>query len=122
MGVLQYKQGEMDDALAGLLEALRIRRQHEDPVKFFETLKYIGDAHCVKGEYELAVECYEECMDVAKSELGKGGEEVSDDALAAIENVSIDTPEEAKDATDCYQKGKKKWFDSDSFPLFLSIY
>lgn len=77
MGFLQAKRGELDDALNLLWDALRIRKLQEDHVKVSETLKNIGDVHREKQEHDLAIECYEECLRIRRSELGDDHEKVA---------------------------------------------
>ena len=77
MGFLQAKRGELDDALSLLWDALKIRKLQEDHVKVSETLKNIGNVHREKQEHGLAIECYEECLRIRRSELGDGHEKVA---------------------------------------------
>ena len=77
MGFLQAKRGELDDALSLLWDALKIRKLQEDHVKVSETLKNIGNVHREKQEHDLAIECYEECLRIRRSELGDGHEKVA---------------------------------------------
>lgn len=102
MGFLQAKSGELDSALTLLWDALRIRKAHKDDVKVSETLKNIGNVHREKQEHELAVECYEECLRIRRSELGDDHEKVAD-ALIAIGNVRSDM-ERIDDAMRAYQE------------------
>jgi tetratricopeptide (TPR) repeat protein len=104
MGYLQAKRGELDDALNLLWGALRIRKLHEDHVKVSETLKNIGNVHREKQEHELAVECYEECLRIRRTELGDDHEKVAD-ALIAIGNVRSDM-DNTEDAMRAYDEGK----------------
>ena len=105
MGFLQAKRGELDSALTLLWDALRIRKTHKDDVKVSETLKNIGNVHREKQEHELAVECYEECLRIRRSELGDDHEKVAD-ALIAIGNVRSDM-ENIDDAMRAYQEALK---------------
>jgi tetratricopeptide (TPR) repeat protein len=89
MGFLQAQRGELDEALSLLWDALRIRKLLNDRIKVSETLKNIGNVHREKQEYELAIECYEECLRIRRSELGDDHEKVAD-ALIAIGNVQSD--------------------------------
>lgn len=89
MGFLKAKRGELDDALTFLWDALRIRKLQEDRVKVSETLKNIGNVHREKQERDLAVECYEECLRIRRTELGAEHEKVAD-ALIAMGNVQSD--------------------------------
>ena len=77
MGFLQAKRGELDDALNLLWDALRIRKLQEDHVKVSATLRNIGDVHREKQEHDLAIECYEECLRIRRSELGDDHEKVA---------------------------------------------
>jgi tetratricopeptide (TPR) repeat protein len=104
MGYLQAKRGELDDALNLLWGALRIRKLHDDHVKVSETLKNIGNVHREKQEHELAVECYEECLRIRRTELGDEHEKVAD-ALIAIGNVRSDM-ESTEDAMRAYEEGE----------------
>jgi tetratricopeptide (TPR) repeat protein len=106
MGYLQAKRGELDDALNLLWGALRIRKLHEDQsnsIKCSETLKNIGNVHREKQEHGLAVECYEECLRIRRTELGDDHEKVAD-ALIAIGNVRNDM-EMTEDAMRAYEEG-----------------
>ena len=89
MGFLKAKRGGLDDALTFLWDALRIRKLQEDHVKVSETLKNIGNVHREKQEQDLAVECYEECLRIRRTELGPDHEKVAD-ALIAMGNVQSD--------------------------------
>jgi tetratricopeptide (TPR) repeat protein len=105
MGFLQAKRGELDNALTLLWDALRIRKTHRDHVKVSETLKNIGNVHREKQEHDLAVECYEECLRIRRSELGDDHEKVAD-ALIAIGNVRSDM-ENINDAMRAYKEAHK---------------
>lgn len=105
MGFLQAKRGELDSALTLLWDALRIRKTHKDDVKVSETLKNIGNVHREKQEHELAVECYEECLRIRRSELGDDHEKVAD-ALIAIGNVRSDM-ENIEEAMRAYKEAHK---------------
>ena len=105
MGFLQAKRGELDSALTLLWDALRIRKTHKDHVKVSETLKNIGNVHREKQEHELAVECYEECLRIRRSELGDDHEKVAD-ALIAIGNVRSDM-ENIDEAMRAYKEAHK---------------
>ncbi len=105
MGFLKAKRGELDDALTLLWDALRIRKLQEDHVKVSETLKNIGNVHREKQEQDLAVECYEECLRIRRSELGVDHEKVAD-ALIAMGNVQGDM-ERNDEAMRSYQEALK---------------
>jgi tetratricopeptide (TPR) repeat protein len=102
MGFLQAKRGHLDDALALLWDALRIRKLHRDNVKVSETLNNIGNVHREKQEFELALECYEECLRIRRAELGDGNEKVAD-ALIAMGNVQSDL-DWTQEALDSYKE------------------
>ena len=104
MGFLQAQRGELEEALALLWDALRIRKLREDHIKVSETLKNIGNVHREKLEYELALECYEECLRIRRAELGDDHEKVAD-ALIAIGNVQSDMGN-SDDAMRSYEDGK----------------
>jgi tetratricopeptide (TPR) repeat protein len=103
MGFLQAQRGELDDAISLLWEALRIRKLHEDHVKVSETLKNIGNVHREKQEYELAVECYTECLRIRRAELGDNHEKLAD-ALIAMGNVQSDM-NATEEAMESYKEG-----------------
>jgi tetratricopeptide (TPR) repeat protein len=103
MGFLQAKRGELDDALSLLWDALRIRKLQQDNVKVSETLNNIGNVHREKQEYELAIECYEECLRIRRAELGNESAKVAD-ALIAMGNVQSDM-DYTDDAMDSYKEG-----------------
>jgi tetratricopeptide (TPR) repeat protein len=105
MGFLKAKKGELDDALTYLWDALRIRKLQEDHVKVSETLKNIGNVHREKQEQTLAVECYEECLRIRRSELGPDHEKVAD-ALIAMGNVQSDM-DRTDEAMRSYQEALK---------------
>ena len=102
MGFLKARQGELEDALALLWDALRIRKLQEDHIKVSETLKNIGIVHREKQEYDLAVECYEECLRIRIAELGPEHEKVAD-ALIAMGMVLGDM-EKPEDSMRSYQE------------------
>uniref|UniRef100_A0A7S4J993 NB-ARC domain-containing protein n=2 Tax=Odontella aurita TaxID=265563 RepID=A0A7S4J993_9STRA len=102
MGFVQAKRGELDESLRLLWDALRIRKLNEDNLKAADTLKNIGNVHREKQEYELAVECYEECLRIRKSEVGDEHEKVAD-ALIALGNVKSDMSNHDR-AMGCYQE------------------
>ena len=60
--------------------------------------------HREKAEHELAIECYEECLRIRRSELGDLHEKVAD-ALIAMGNVQSDM-ELADEAMRSYREGK----------------
>jgi tetratricopeptide (TPR) repeat protein len=105
IGFLKAKRGELDDALTLLWDALRIRKIQEDHVKVSETLKNIGNVHREKKERDLAVECYEECLRIRRTELGPEHEKVAD-ALIAMGNVQSDM-DHKDDAMRSYQEALK---------------
>lgn len=104
MGSLQAQRDELDDAISLLWEALRIRKHHKDNVKVSETLKNIGNVHREKREYELAIECYDNCLKIRRSELGDNHEKVAE-ALIAMGIVHGDM-NSSTDAMECYKEGK----------------
>lgn len=104
MGFLQAKRGELDDALSLLWDALRIRKLQDDHIKVSETLNNIGNVHREKQEFDLSLECYEECARIRRAELGDSSEKVAD-ALIAIGNVQSDM-DFTEDAMDSYKEGK----------------
>lgn len=104
MGFLQAQRGELDEALSLLWGALRIRKLQEDHIKVSETLKNIGNVHREKQEFELAIECYEECLRIRRAELGDDHEKVAD-ALIAMGNVQSDM-ECIDEAMASYEDGK----------------
>ncbi|KAL3918413.1 MAG: hypothetical protein SGILL_004247 [Bacillariaceae sp.] len=105
MGFLLAKRGELDDALTLLWDSLRIRKLQEDHVKVSETLKNIGNVHREKQEQELAIECYEECLRIRRTELGPDHEKVAD-ALIAMGNVESDM-QRTDDAMRTFQEALK---------------
>jgi len=104
MGFLMAQTGELEEALALLWDALRIRKLREDHIKVSETLKNIGNVHREKREYELAIECYEECLRIRRAELGDDHEKVAD-ALIAMGNAQGDLGSN-NDAMRSYEGGK----------------
>ena len=105
MGFLKAKRSELDDALTLLWDALRIRKLQEDHVKVSETLKNIGNVHREKKERDVAVECYEECLRIRRTELGPEHEKVAD-ALIAMGNVQSDM-DHKEEAMRSYQEALK---------------
>jgi tetratricopeptide (TPR) repeat protein len=105
MGFLHAKLGELDDALALLLDALRIRKIQKEDMKISETLKNIGNVHREKQEYDLAVELYQECLRIRRQGLGDDHEKVAD-ALIALGNVHGEM-EQIDDAIREYQEALK---------------
>jgi tetratricopeptide (TPR) repeat protein len=104
MGFLHAQRGELDEALALLWDALRVRKLQEDHIKVSETLKNIGNVHREKEEYELAIECYEECLRIRRTAVGDDHEKVAD-AFIAIGNVQSDL-DMIDDAMHSYEEGK----------------
>lgn len=102
MGFVQAKRGELDESLRLLWDALRIRKLNEDNLKAADTLKNIGNVHREKQEFELAIECYEECLRIRRSEVGDEHEKVAD-ALIALGNVKSDMSDHER-AMVCYQE------------------
>jgi tetratricopeptide (TPR) repeat protein len=107
MGFLQAQRGELGEALTLLWDALRIRKLLNDRIKVSETLKNIGNVHREKQEFELAIECYEECLRIRRAELGDDHEKVAD-AFIAIGNVQSDLGN-TDDAMRSYEDGKSSW-------------
>ena len=103
MGFIQAKRNDLEDALQLLWDALRIRKIQGDKIKISETLKNIGNVHREKQEYDLAKECYEECLRVRKEELGESEDDRVADALIAIGNVYSDMNQPAQ-AMESYQE------------------
>lgn len=103
MGFLKAKQGELDDALTLLWDALRIRKIMDDHIKVSETLKNIGNVHREKEEMDLAIECYEESLRIRTREVGRDHEKVAD-VLVAMGNVYSENPLRMDDARRSYQQ------------------
>ena len=108
MGFLQAQRGELDDAISLLWEALRIRKLNNDSVKISETLKNIGNVHREKQEFELSIECYEECLRIRREELGDESEKLAD-ALIAMGNVLSDM-DSTEEAMETYKEGTSIWW------------
>jgi len=103
MGFLKAKRGELDDALTLLWDALKIRKQQDDNIKVADTLKNIGSVHKDKEEFELAIECYEECLRIRRNDLGSEHEKVAD-ILISMGDAYREIPLQIDEARNSYQE------------------
>merc|ERR1712048_1215088 len=97
MGLIKYKLNNLEEAKKLLWQALTIRKRQLDNLKVSETLKNIGDVHKKEDRFDLATECYDECLRIRRHELGNSNEQVAD-ALVAMGKVQqeMERFEEAK--------------------------
>lgn len=105
MGFLKAKRGDLEEALTILWDALRIRKKHKDKIKVSETLNNIGNVHREKEDYNVAVQCYQECLRIRRAELGDRHEKVAD-SLIALGNVYGDM-KKTEEGMQAYQEALK---------------
>jgi len=89
MGFVEAKNGELNAALRRLNDALKVRKALGDHVKEADTLNNIGNLHRERNEYQLAMQRYQECLNIRTSEIGRNDERVAD-VLMALGNVRSD--------------------------------
>ena len=89
IGFAQGKIGELEEAKNSLWEALSIRKKYGDKDKIFETLKNIGNVHREEEEYDLALECFDECLHIRREENDEDDDKVAE-ILIEIGHVFTD--------------------------------
>mmetsp|Transcript_28020 Transcript_28020/g.59757 ORF Transcript_28020/g.59757 Transcript_28020/m.59757 type:complete len:1770 (+) Transcript_28020:1-5310(+) len=89
MGFVEAKNGELDSALLLLTDALKTRKSVGDRLKEADTLINIGNLHRERNEFEMALQRYDDCLNIRISELGRNSQSVAD-VLMAIGNVHSD--------------------------------
>lgn len=105
MGRIKGHRWELDDAIGLLKDALRIRHhiystsspedkeyddhRHSCADKVSETLAIMGKVYGKKNEFDLALESYQECLRIRRSELGGPNDDEAKivDALVAMGQV-----------------------------------
>ena len=102
-GFLEAKCGNKEQALRFLTKALGIRKQNREYVKAADTLQQIGDIHREYQAFDLAVDCYKECLKLNTLELGDEDEEVVDGYIA-LGNIQAAVGKHS-DAGTSYQAG-----------------
>lgn len=81
-GFLEMKSGNKEQALRFLSKALDIRRHNEEWAKAADTLQQIGDIHREAQNFDLAIDCYKECLKLSSMELGDEDEGIADGYIA----------------------------------------
>ena len=81
-GFLEMKNGNKEQALKLLAKALDIRRHNEEWAKAADTLQQIGDIHRESQDFDLAIDCYKECLKLSSKELGTEDEGIADGYIA----------------------------------------
>lgn len=81
-GFLEMKSGNKEQALRLLSKALDIRRHNEEWAKAADTLQQIGDIHREAQNFDLAIDCYKECLKLSSMELGDEDEGIADGYIA----------------------------------------
>merc|ERR1712130_444161 len=89
MGFVEAKKGDLNTALRRLKDGLEVRKKLRDRLKEADTLANIGNLHRERNEFELALQVYDDCMNVRISELGRIHQSVAD-VLMALGNVQSD--------------------------------
>ena len=103
-GFSEAKCGNGDKAFELLSKALQIREKNEEYAKAADTLQQIGDIFRSGQQFELAIQCYKECLRISCLELGDDNESIADGyiALGNIQSVVG----KHQDACASYQEGK----------------
>lgn len=104
MGFVEAKNGNLDTALRRLTEGLKVRKSVGDRLKEADTLNNIGNLHRERNEFELALQHYDECLDIKASVLGKNDQSLAD-VLMAKGNVKSDM-EKPQEALEHYREGE----------------
>lgn len=104
MGFTEAANGELDNAIRKLGDALRVSQLLSNRIMEAETLSNIGNVHREKEEWELALEHYDSCMSIRIAELGNDDESVAD-VLMAIGNVQSDMSKH-EEAVKSYKDGE----------------
>lgn len=106
MGFVEAKQGDLDVALKRLANALKTRRAVGDKLKEADTLVNIGNLHREKNEFDLALQNYDDCLNIRIAELGRHNQSVAD-IFMALGNVQSDMSKPEK-ALSHYREGELK--------------
>jgi tetratricopeptide (TPR) repeat protein len=96
IGFAEAKIGRVDTALSRLEDGLKTRLSSGDRLGEANTLLNLGNLHRRQNELDMALQRYNECVNIRASELGETHRSVAD-VLMAIGNVysDMEKPEEA---------------------------
>ena len=104
MGFVEAKNGDLDTALRRLNDGLKVRKSLGDQLKEADTLINIGNLHRERNEFELALQRYDDCLNIRISEMGRNNQSVAD-VLMALGNVQSDM-DNPQDALSHYREGE----------------
>jgi tetratricopeptide (TPR) repeat protein len=105
MGFIHAKSGELDDSLNRLTDSLRVRKLVGDKLTEADTLINIGNLHRKRKEYELAMQHYNESLQIRISAFGRNHSSVAD-VLMELGNVHSDMSN-TQDALARYREGER---------------
>lgn len=89
MGFVEAKRGNLDTAQRRLNDALKVRKSLSDQLKEADTLTNLGNLYRERNEFDLAVQSYNDCLNIRIAVLGRKNQSVAD-ALMALGNVESD--------------------------------
>ena len=95
IGFVQARRGKLEEAIQFLEEAYQIRLGMGDLVKTSESLMNLGNVYREKEDYDMALECYNECLKIRKMGMGDKHEKVAC-ALVGIGNVKLEQEEHSE--------------------------
>ena len=101
---LEMKKGNIENALKLFNDALQVRKALGQRAKEAETLQNIGNVYREKGEYDIALEQYEESLGIMAEEKGRDSDAVAD-ILIAMGDISSDR-ESSDDSLSHYKNGE----------------
>jgi len=101
-GFLELKSGNKEQGLRLLSKALDIRRHNKEWSKAADTLQQIGDAHRESQNFDLAIDCYKECLKLSSKDQEGDEDEGIADGYIALGNIQTVVGQHA-DAGSSYQ-------------------
>jgi tetratricopeptide (TPR) repeat protein len=104
-GIVARKRGDYDGARKLLQEALQIQKQLELTNETCLSLIELGNVHRLKKESDIAVGCYQRCIDIL--EVDEGGTTVYAHLYLALGHARL-SRNEISEATECYDNALRK--------------
>merc|ERR1712157_407721 len=82
LAFVEAKRGDLDTSLEYLEEGLKVRKEVGDKLKEGDTLFNIGNIYRERGEFDMALECYQGCEEIRTAKHGLVSRHVADVIMA----------------------------------------
>merc|ERR1719491_1024064 len=82
LGFVEVKRGDLDTSLEHLQDGLKVRKEVGDKLKEGDALFNIGNLYRERGEFDMALECYQGCQEIRTAEHGPVSQSVADVIMA----------------------------------------